>query len=95
MNAADNVFTWDRVSLISSMMDEYDIDFAVIIQHVIHKRAVIEMMTLPFLCLIQRLYDKVGVPEISGVDKKVDTMSKGHTRLIKGTTRVPNTVPQA
>lgn len=38
---------------------------------------------LPFPCLIQRLYDKVVIPEIQGVDERVQVMTKEQTKMIK------------
>lgn len=84
--AADNVQTWDRVALIASMMARYDIDFAAIIRRGLLKRAFSGTATLPFLCIIQRLYNEAGVPEIPEVNERVHMMAITQTGKIKDLT---------
>ncbi|KAF3613621.1 hypothetical protein FXO37_36303 [Capsicum annuum] len=83
---SDNVLTLKVVSLIDSIMDEYAINFATILRHEIHDRSFGKAMNFPFSCLIQRLSDKVGVPEILRVDKVVLMIATLRMKTIKDLT---------
>lgn len=64
-------------------MAEYDIDFVSIIRCEIHKRDFYELTSLHFSCLVQQLCDKTGVPELPGVDLRVEATSVAQMSLIK------------
>lgn len=40
-------------------------------------------MNLLFPCLVLRLYDEPGVPEVLGVDEKVGAMTVAQTNIMK------------
>lgn len=52
---ADNVPNWDRAVLIAILIVGYDINFAWSIQANNHERAFIEVTTITFPYLVQRL----------------------------------------
>ncbi|XP_069142887.1 uncharacterized protein [Solanum lycopersicum] len=60
--AADNIVTWDRAVLIAAMIDEFEVDFAWLLQAVMHERAFKVTTTYPFLCMIFALCRTAGVP---------------------------------
>ncbi|KAF3650799.1 hypothetical protein FXO38_16966 [Capsicum annuum] len=60
-----------------------DIDFASILQYEIHDRAFGEVTNLPFPYLIQRLYDKAGVPEIRREYERILVTSMVQTKSMK------------
>lgn len=80
---AYNVLTWYEAALTASMMDGYNIDFIAIIRREIHESSFSRMKSLPFLFLVQRLYDKVGIPEIPGINERVEALIMEHTKIMK------------
>ena len=60
--AADNVVTWDRAVLMAAMIAGFEVDFAWLLQAVMHERAFKVTTTYPFPCKIFSLYRSAGVP---------------------------------
>lgn len=89
----DNVLTWERASLIASLMDEYDINLAAIIQYEFCERAFGETMTLLFPCIIQRLCNNDSVTKVSEVDEGVIEIARAQTKLMKDLTCASIIVP--
>ena len=50
--AADNIVTWDQAVLIAAMIAEFEVDFAWLLQAVMHERAFKVTTTYPFTCMI-------------------------------------------
>ena len=59
---ADNIVTWDRAVLIAAMIDGFEVDFAWLLQAVMHERAFKVTTTYPFPCMIFALCRTAGVP---------------------------------
>ncbi|KAF3634236.1 hypothetical protein FXO38_25235 [Capsicum annuum] len=83
----NNMLTWKRAALVANLMPGYDVDFAFILRYDLHDKAFGELTNILFLCKIQRLCDRVGVPEIPGVEKSVATTTTVQTRTIKDLAR--------
>ena len=66
--AADNIVTWDRAVLMAAMIAGFEVDFAWLLQEVMHERAFKVTTTYPFPCMIFSLCRSAGVP-IWCVDK--------------------------
>ena len=66
--AADNIVTWDRAMLIAAMRAGFKVDFAWLLQAVMHERAFKITTTYPFPCMIFTLCRTAGVP-IWHIDK--------------------------
>ncbi|WP_353802556.1 hypothetical protein [Acinetobacter baumannii] len=49
---ADNLVTWDRAVLMAAMIAGFEVDFAWLLQAVIHERAFKVATTNPFPCMI-------------------------------------------
>ncbi|TMX04506.1 hypothetical protein EJD97_007921 [Solanum chilense] len=60
--AADNIVTWDRAVLMAAMIAEFDVDFAWLLEAVMHERAFKVTTTYTFLCMIFSLCRSAGVP---------------------------------
>ena len=60
--AADNIVTWDRAVLMAAMIAGFEVDFAWLLQEVMHKRAFKVTTTYPFPCMIFALCRSAGVP---------------------------------
>ena len=60
--AADNIVTWDRALLMVAMVAEFEVDFAWLLQEVMHERAFKVTTTYPFPRMIFSLYRSAGVP---------------------------------
>ena len=60
--AADNIVTWDRAVLIEAMIAGFEVDFAWILQTVMHESDFKVTTTYPFPCKIFSLYRSAGVP---------------------------------
>ena len=60
--AADNIVTWDRAVLMAAMIPEFEVDFAWLLQAVMHERAFKVTTTYPFPCMIFNFYRSAGVP---------------------------------
>ena len=60
--AADNTVTWDRAVLMEAMIDGFKVDFAWLLQAVMHERASKVTTTYPFPCMIFSLCSSAGVP---------------------------------
>ena len=60
--AADNIITWDRAVLMAVMIAEFEVDFAWLLQAVMHERAFKVTTTYPFPCMIFALCRSAGVP---------------------------------
>ena len=60
--AADNIVTWDRAVLLAAMVAEFEVDFAWLLQEVMHERAFKVTTTYPFPCMIFSLCRSAGVP---------------------------------
>lgn len=54
------------------LMVGYDINFAIILRYELHERAFGELTNLLCPCMIQNLYDEVGVPKLPGINKRVN-----------------------
>ena len=66
--ATDNIVTWDQAVLMAAMISGFDVDFAWLLQAVMHERAFKVTTTYPFPCMIFSLCRSAGVP-ILHVDK--------------------------
>ena len=66
--AADNIVTWDRAVLLAAMIAVFEVDFAWLLQAVMHERTFKVTTTYPFPCMLFALYRSAGVP-IWHVDK--------------------------
>ena len=60
--AADNIVTWDRAVLMAAMIAGLEVDFAWLLQAVMHERALKVTTTYPFSCMIFALCKSAGVP---------------------------------
>ena len=60
--ATDNIVTWDRSVLMAMMIVEFEVDFAGLLQAVMHERAFKVTTTYPFPCMIFALCRSAGVP---------------------------------
>ena len=60
--AADNVVTWDRAVLMAAMIAGFEVEFAWLLQAVMHERAFKVTTTYPFPCMICSLCWSIGVP---------------------------------
>ena len=60
--AADNIVTWDRAVLMAAMIAGFEVDFAWLLQAVMHERAFKVTTTYPFSCMIFSLCRSTGVP---------------------------------
>ena len=49
---ADNIFTWDRAVVKAAMVVGFEVDFAWLLQAVIHERDFKATTTYPFPCMI-------------------------------------------
>ena len=59
---ADNIVAWDRAVLIVGMVAGFEVDFAWLLQAVIHERDFKATTTYPFLCMVFELCRSAGVP---------------------------------
>ena len=62
LTAVDNIITWDRAVLMEVMIDGFKVDFAWLLQAVMHERASKVTTTYPFPCMIFSLCRSAGVP---------------------------------
>ena len=60
--ASDNIIAWDRAVLIAAMIAGFEVDFAWILQAVMHARAFKVTTTYPFPCMIFSICTSAGVP---------------------------------
>ena len=60
--AADNIVTWDRAVLMAAMIAGFEVNFAWLLQAVMHKRAFKVTTTYPFPWIIFSLCRSAGVP---------------------------------
>ena len=60
--AADSIVTWDRAVLMAAMIAGFEVDFAWLLQEVMHERAFKVTTTYPFPCMIFALCRSAGVP---------------------------------
>ena len=60
--AADNIVTWDRAVLMAAMIAKFEVDFAWLLQAVMHEMAFKVTTTYPFPCMIFALCRSAGVP---------------------------------
>ena len=60
--AADNIVTWDRAVLIAAIIAGFEVDFAWLLQAVMHERDFKVTTTYPFPCMIFALCRTAGVP---------------------------------
>ena len=60
--AADNIVTWDRAVLMAAMIAVFEVDFAWLLQAVMHEMAFKVTTTYPFMCIIIALCRSAGVP---------------------------------
>ncbi|TMW81335.1 hypothetical protein EJD97_010271 [Solanum chilense] len=60
--AADNIITWDRAELMAAMIAGFEVDFAWLLQAVMHERAFKVTTTYPFPCMIFSLCRSACVP---------------------------------
>ena len=59
---ADNIVTYDRAVLMDAMIAGFEVDFAWLLQAVIHKRNFKATTTYSFPCMVFALWRSVGVP---------------------------------
>ena len=59
---ADNIITWDRAVLMAAMIAGFEVDFASLLQSVMHERAFKVTTTYLFPCMIFSLCRSAGVP---------------------------------
>ena len=59
---ADNIVTWDRAVLMAAMIAGFEVDFAWLLQAVMHERDFKVTTTYPFPCMIFFRCTYVGVP---------------------------------
>ena len=50
--ATDNIVTWNQVVVMAAMISGFEVDFAWLLQAVMHERAFKVTTTYPFLCMI-------------------------------------------
>ena len=60
--AADNIVTWDRAVLMAMMIAGFEVDFAWLLQAIMHERAFKVTTTYSFPCMIFALCRSTGVP---------------------------------
>ena len=60
--AADNIVTWNRAVLMAAMIAGFEVDFAWLLQAVMHERAFKVTTTYSFPCMIFSLCRSTGVP---------------------------------
>ena len=60
--AANNIVTWDRAVLMVAMIAGFEVDFAWLLQAVMHERTFKVTTTYPFPCMIFTLCKSAGVP---------------------------------
>ena len=60
--AADKTVTWDRAVFMAAMIPRFVVDFAWLLQEVMHERAFKVTTTYPFPCMIFALCRSAGVP---------------------------------
>ena len=58
----DNIVTWDRAVLMAAMISEFEVDFAWLLQAIMHERDLKVTPTYPFPCMIFSLCRSAGVP---------------------------------
>ena len=58
----DNIVTWDRAVLMAAMIAGFEVDFAWLLQEVMHEREFKVTTTYPFPCMIFTLCRSAGVP---------------------------------
>ena len=58
---ANNIVTWDRAVLMAVMIARFELDFACLLQEVIHERSFKVTTTYPFQCVIFSLSKSAGV----------------------------------
>ena len=59
---ADNIVTWDRAVLMAAMIARFGVDFAWLLQALMHERAFKVTTTYPFPYMIFSLCRSAGVP---------------------------------
>ena len=60
--AVDNIVTWDRAVLMAMMIAGFEVDFAWLLQEIMHERAFKITTTYPFPCMIFSLCRSAGLP---------------------------------
>ena len=80
--AADNIVTWERAVLMAAMIAGFEVDFAWLLQEVMHERAFKVTTTYPFSCMTFALYRSAGVP-IWHVDQLKTPMGTVDVGLIR------------
>ena len=87
--AVDNIVTWDRAVLMAAMIPEFEVDFAWLLQAVMHERAFKVTTTYPFPCIlfslcrsaigpiwnVNQLKTSLGTVDISLIRDKVNEFS--------------------
>lgn len=86
LTALNNTLMWEGEELVAYLMVGYDVNFFSILCHELHDRAFGELTNMPFPCIVQRLCDEAGVPEIPGVDERVPAKTNAMMRNMKGLT---------
>ena len=79
---ADNIVTWDRVVLMAAMIAGFEVDFAWLLQAVMHETEFKVSATYPFPCMIFALCRSAGVP-IWHVDQLKTPMGTVDVGLIR------------
>lgn len=83
LTMSDNLLAWYRAEVVVSLLAGHKVDFEVLIKYYMHERAFGDMTILPIPCMIQRLCDVVGVPDIMDIDGIFKVMRTVHTSMIK------------
>ena len=60
--ATDNIVKWDRAVLMVAMISGFEVDFAWLLQAVMHERSFKVTTTYPFSCMIYSLCRSTGKP---------------------------------
>ena len=81
--AADNIVTWDQEVLMAAMIVGFEVDFAWLLQAVMHERDLKVTTTYPFPCMIFSLCRSAGVP-IRHVDQLKTPQGTVDVGLIRG-----------
>lgn len=60
----NNTLMQEGVALVACMIADYNVDFSFILQNELQDRVFVKLSNLPLLCIIQRMCDEAGMPEL-------------------------------
>ena len=60
-HCSDNIVTWNHAVLMAAIVAGFEVDFAWMLQAVMHVRAFKTTSTYPFVCMVIKLYRSVRV----------------------------------